>query len=96
MGRVQAETTNVANATAFDDDVIPRPTETEEWSGAGNQNLRGAFQNYLPAVGHDIRALPDFRAYLMYGTPFAEDRPEFFSPLCTRSGRDTLNVIGGK
>jgi hypothetical protein len=95
MARGQAEPTNVSNATALDDEVIPRLSDAEEWGGAGNQDVRRTFQDHLPAVGHEGRVLPDFRAYLMHGTPFAEDLPEFIGPLCTRSWGDTLHVIGG-
>jgi hypothetical protein len=95
MTRGQAEPTDVTNASALDDDVIPRLSDAEEWNGAGNQDFRGAFQDHLPAVSHDVGALPYLGADLVHGAPFAEDLQEVCGPLRTRSRRDAFDMVSG-
>jgi hypothetical protein len=96
MARGQTEATDVANAAAFDNEIVPRLFQAEVRKSAGDEGLTGPLENHLPAVGRDVAAIPHLRAHLVHLTPAAEYIQELLAALCTKTGWDALHVICGE
>jgi hypothetical protein len=93
MARGQTEATDVANATAFDNEIVPRLFQAEVRKSAGDEGLTGPLEDHLPAVGRDVATIPHLRAHLVHLTPAVEYIQELLAALCTGTGWDALDVI---